>query len=210
MRFPAKHGFITTLILLVGSCSVLYAQEIIPPIDQLQSSDCTQDLYNQAEKLYLRGSVDSNTTSRAEQLISKMMATCRFAESDQHLQSELDVLHETRAEHNFLIAKYYFDQFKNGKPGFKGAQSRFIQITTKYPHFSRIDEVLLLLSETYIYDDNCGSAKTVLEKLINDFPTSTVRGNLEADLQMVRTNLDVCHVIQGPPPPETIDGSSKP
>ena len=209
MRFLARFTSVIAELFLVSSFSAVYAQQIVPPINQLQSSDCSEDLYSQAEKLYRRSSVDPNAMSRAERLISKMIATCPFADSDQNLKSELDALHEMHAEHNFLIARYYFNRFKEGQSGFKGAQSRFIEITTKYPHFSKIYEVLLLLGETFVYDDDYESAETELMKSIDDFPVSAARGSLEADLEMVRTNRSIPKIPQVPQAMEITDGPSR-
>ena len=210
MRCLARLIFAMAALFLVSSLSAVYAQQIVPPMDQLRSSDCSDDLYYQAEKLYRLNGLDANAMVRAERLISKMIVTCPFADSDQNLKSELDALHEMRAEHNFLIAKYYFDRFEEGPSGFKGAQSRFIEITTKYPHFYKIYEVLLLLGETFVYDDDYESAETELKKLIDDFPLSPVRGSLEADLEMVRTNRSIPRVSPAPQALETTDEPSKP
>ena len=163
-----------------------------------------------AEKLYRRSALDSNTMFVAERLISKIIAICPSADLDPNMQSELETLHEMQADHSFSIANYYFDQFKENGRGLKGSQSRFIEIATKYPHFAKIDEVLVLLGEIFVYDVNYEDAVVELKKLINDFPASITRVSIEADLEMVQTNLRIFQVSQGPQTLETSDGSSKP
>ena len=111
--------------------------------------------------------------------------------------SELEELREKRAEQFLLIAGYYVDQFEKNGRGLKGGQSRLIEITTKYPHYSKLDEVLLLLAKTYALDDDLEDAESSLKKLIHDFPDSSTLVNAQIELQTIQLNRHLQKIVEG-------------
>lgn len=186
-----------TAILVAVFCGLLNAQNEIPPTDQLKAADCTPELFDRTEKDYRRSSFDSNATFRAEKLITKVLTVCPSASLDTNLQLELETLKEKRAAHFFLIARYYLDQFRENGRGLKAAQSRFLVILDKYPQYSRIEEVVFLLGETYEFESNYDEAEEVLRKLIKDSPAGIFRSNAEVELQKIQTERLLIKAAQG-------------
>ena len=184
-------------LLVAAFCGSLTAQIEIPATDQLKASDCTPELFDIIEKEYRRSDIDFNAAYRAEKRIRKVLAVCPSADFNPSLYSKLETLEEEHAYHFFLLAKFYFDQSQKGGRGLKGAQSRFLEIVDKYPHYSRIDEVLFLLSETYEFEDNYDEAEKSLQKLIDDSPSGVFRSNAEVELQQIRTKRLVLKAVEG-------------
>ena len=196
MRF-VRPTFVIVLFVCGVLCGCTAAQEIIPT-DKLQPSDCSQDLYDRAENEYRRAvSYDSNATVRAEKLISRILAICPSEDINFNMRSELEELREKQAEHFLLIAGYYVDQFEKNGRGLKGGQSRLIEITTKYPHYSKLDEVLLLLAKTYALDDDLEDAESSLKKLIHDFPNTSTLVNAQIELQTIQLNRHLQKIVEG-------------
>ena len=74
---------------------------------------------------------------------------------------------ENEAKHNLEVAK-----FSLRRKAYKGATDRLLEIIFVYPKFSRFDEVLDLLADSYLKDDNKTEAAKYYTRLVKEFPDS--------------------------------------
>ncbi|HVG39327.1 MAG TPA: outer membrane protein assembly factor BamD [Pyrinomonadaceae bacterium] len=88
------------------------------------------------------------------------------------LQQRLNEVQENLAMHNFQIGRFYLDRNDREKGGLKGAQSRFLEITQKYPNFSYNDEVYYMLAVTYMQEEEPDEAAKWFQRIVRDYPKS--------------------------------------
>lgn len=74
---------------------------------------------------------------------------------------------ETKASKNVEVAKYYLAQKK-----YKQSISRLVEIVEIYPQYSRFDQVLFYLAESYLANGELDEAKNRYGELIEKFPES--------------------------------------
>ena len=176
------------------------AQEAsIPSAGDLKAEDCTPELFASVDHDYrIRPFRESDY--RAERYIREILEVCPSGNSDGVLQAELQTLEEERAEHSFLIANYYLDQAQKGKGGLMGARARFLEILEKYPNYSKIDEVLLLLCRTCELESDSehypGGQKR-LQLLLKQFPLSPSRATIETVIQELETRETIERIKEG-------------
>jgi outer membrane protein assembly factor BamD (BamD/ComL family) len=177
------------------------AQETrIPSAAELTAADCTPELFERVDRRYRGRHFSSEALAGAEKYVRKMVEVCPYGSSDPVLQLELQTLEEELAEHSFYIGKFYFDRAQTGKNGLKGAQSRFLEIVEKYPHYSKIEDVLLLLCRTYELRSDPESypgSQERLQELIKQFPSSPSRGTIETVLDQLKIREMVERVKEG-------------
>lgn len=85
------------------------------------------------------------------------------------VQQRLDEVQENLAMHNLQIARFYRDRSDQNKGGLKGAQSRLLEITQKYPNFSYMDEVLFMLGTTYMLEEEPDEAAKYYQQIARDY-----------------------------------------
>jgi len=73
--------------------------------------------------------------------------------------------------HSLQIARFYRDKFYRGVGGLKGAQSRLREIVEKYPNFSYMDEVLLMLGDLYVQEEEPDEAAKYFAMVARDYPS---------------------------------------
>jgi tetratricopeptide (TPR) repeat protein len=88
------------------------------------------------------------------------------------VQQRLNEVQENLAMHNLQVAQFYYDRNTNNKGGLKGAQSRLLEITQKYPYFSYNDKVLYLLATTYMQEEEPDEAAKYFQQIARDYPNS--------------------------------------
>lgn len=74
---------------------------------------------------------------------------------------------EMKASKNVEVAKYYLGQKK-----YKQSISRLVEIVEIYPQYSRFDQVLFYLAESYLANGELDEAKNRYGELIEKFPES--------------------------------------
>ena len=115
----------------------------------------------------------SNLDAGARSQILKMYEVCNDESFKGQYGPLLIEIEERRAEQLFEIAKYYFNLYRTGKGGgIKGAEARLREIIEKFVHYSKSDEVLLLLGRTYILEHQQDNATTTFGDLIRKYPAS--------------------------------------
>lgn len=96
---------------------------------------------------------------------------------DSALRPEAEVrlreVQENLAMHNLLVGNHYYDKFyRRAANNLKGAQSRYREIAEKYPHFSRMAEVLYRLGDTYMQEEEPDEAAKYYQRLVRYHPNS--------------------------------------
>ncbi|KAF0249651.1 MAG: hypothetical protein FD167_945 [bacterium] len=85
----------------------------------------------------------------------------------QQLDLPRDPALEKEAKHNLEVAKFYLKQ-----KAYKAVNDRLLEIIYTYPRFSRLDEVLFMVADSFIKLDNPDEAAKFYQQLVNDFPES--------------------------------------
>ncbi len=155
----------------------------LPP----KENQCTSELFYEAEDLYRqRKFVRFEGQFRVEHLIRQILDVCPNASLMTYLHKRLEIIEEERAEHNFVIGNFYFKQsVENKKGGLKGAQARFREIVEKYPDYSKMDEVLFKLGETYLLDKDFEKAKDYFQTVIEKHPDSEFADKAKAEIARI-------------------------
>jgi outer membrane protein assembly factor BamD (BamD/ComL family) len=78
-------------------------------------------------------------------------------------------LEELLAAHDLSLAEFYLNR-EHG--GVLGARGRLRHIVEEFPHYSKMDRVLLRLSDTYLRDENEDQARPYLLKFVCRYPAS--------------------------------------
>lgn len=86
---------------------------------------------------------------------------------------KLREVQENLAMHNLIVGNHYGEKFARGAANnVKGAQSRYREIADKYPHFSRMAEVLYRLGDTYVQEEEPDEAIKYFQRLVRNHPNS--------------------------------------
>jgi outer membrane protein assembly factor BamD (BamD/ComL family) len=89
------------------------------------------------------------------------------------IEQDLTAVGEILGAKHLAIATLYLNRYRERGTGLKGAQGRLLIILQKYPHFSRMDEVLLMMAEVSMREELPDDASAYLRRLISDYPSSS-------------------------------------
>ena len=107
---------------------------------------------------------------RAEQRLKAGMQQFPKSPLRGEFEKRLAEVQENLATHDLAVGNFYYDRFRNKNGGLKGAQSRYREIVQKYPNFSRLDETLFKLADTYIQEEEPDEAAKHLQRIARDYP----------------------------------------
>lgn len=110
---------------------------------------------------------ESNMAVKVERRLENILQRDPSSPFRFQIEQDLDSVGEILAPHHLAIATMYMKRWQN-----RGAQSRLLQITSKYPHFSQMDEVLFKLAEVSLRDEVPDDACVYLRKLVSNYPVS--------------------------------------
>jgi outer membrane protein assembly factor BamD len=82
-------------------------------------------------------------------------------------REDIKICEERLAEHTLSIAKLYYK-----RRAYKAAISRFKEILSNYPSYSKLDEVFFFLGDCYYKSDQTEESIPYFTKLISDYPQS--------------------------------------
>ncbi|MBK7996952.1 MAG: outer membrane protein assembly factor BamD [Blastocatellia bacterium] len=85
----------------------------------------------------------------------------------QQLDLPRDPALEKEAKHNLDVAKFYLK-----RKAYKAVTDRLLEIIYTYPKFSRLDEVLFILADSFLKLDEKSEAAKFYQQLVQDFPDS--------------------------------------
>lgn len=116
---------------------------------------------------------DATAAKRAEQRLKALLQQYPNSSLKALAEERLTQVQDNLGLHNLSIANFYYTQsVGQQKGGLKGAQSRYREITEKYPNFSYMDEVLFKLGVTYQLEEETDQAAKYFKKVISDYPYS--------------------------------------
>lgn len=99
-------------------------QDAFSQMAQTNASQCTEELFQQAEQSFERRKFGSENLALAEKQLSNVARVCKEQPAGFHAEDQLRVVHEELASHNLSIALFYLSKFYCGKGGQAGARSR--------------------------------------------------------------------------------------
>lgn len=107
---------------------------------------------------------------RAEQRLKAGLQQFPNSMIRNRFEERLQEVQENLAMHDLGVGNFYYGRYKNQNGGLKGAQSRYREIVQKYPKFSRMDEVLFKLADTYVQEEEPDEAAKYLQRVVRDYP----------------------------------------
>lgn len=171
MKFLLKNLLLLSCI-CVFSVFIKAQSEITEPAPlPPKKFQCNSELFNETE-YYFRQRKFRQTEVQVLKHIKKILDVCPNADLMSNLKEQLKILEEEMAETSFIVGDYYLKKFREGNGGLKGAENRFLRIIEKYPNYSKMDDVLFLLGETYLLEKEFDKAKEYFQKVIEQFPES--------------------------------------
>ena len=172
------------LLLVIAAPVDNFAQDqsAISRLAQSNIYECNKELLERAERAFeirLRG---SELRARAERDLRELLRFCGDTPIRYQVEDQLKLVQEELAESNLNIALFYLKRFDSGKGGKQGASGRLKKILERYPRYSKLDQVLMLLGGLNVADNKLDEAAAYYQKIIKDFPASQYVG--EASLQL--------------------------
>jgi len=120
--------------------------------------------------LQSHGTLDSSKVAmRAWHQLKAILAVADDLQLKARVERDLIPLEEILGDHDLQIANFYL---KREYGGIKGAQDRLLYTSEEYPDFSKMDEVLLRLSDVSLREGNSGQASKYLYRLVCKYPGS--------------------------------------
>lgn len=100
----------------------------------------------------------------------------------QQLDLPRDPALEKEAKHNLEVARFYLK-----RKAYKAVNDRLLEIVYTYPNFSRLDEVLFMLADSFIKLDNNDEAVKFYQQLVKDYPDSPFAKESKKKLEAIAT-----------------------
>lgn len=101
----------------------------------------------------------------------------------QQLDLPRDPALEKEAKHNLEVAKFYLK-----RKAYKAVNDRLLEIFYTYPKFSRLDEVLFMIADSFVKLDNNEEAAKFYEQVVKDFPDSPFAKESKKKLESLITS----------------------
>jgi tetratricopeptide (TPR) repeat protein len=112
-----------------------------------------------------------NNARKAEQRLKVFMQQFPKSPLRPEVEIRLREVQENLAMHDYNVGNHYRERYyRRVASNLKGAQSRFKDIADKYPHFSRMAEVLYRLGETYVTEEEPDEAAKYFQRLVRNYP----------------------------------------
>jgi outer membrane protein assembly factor BamD (BamD/ComL family) len=181
MRLSFQTGL---LLVVLAPASVAQDNGATP--SQTTMSECTEQLFEKAEQSFRRRLFGgSEMLGAAERQLSEVVRLCKEAPAAVQAEDHLRVVHEEMAAHSLSTAVFYLEKFHNGKGGKAGALSRLKTIIERYPHYSKLDQVLFLLAKISMSDGNLDEAASYYQRIIRAYPNSQYVGDASIQLSAI-------------------------
>ena len=121
------------------------------------------------------GLPDRQTTNarKAEQRLKAVLQQFPNTSLRPDVQIRLAEVQENLAMHNMLVGNHYYEKYyRRAANNLRGAQSRYREVAEKYPHFSRMAEVLYRLADTYMAEEEPDEAAKYYQRIARYHPNS--------------------------------------
>ena len=141
-----KFNLVLSFLLFISFAAV-HAQTVSAEL-QSELSVCKQESFEKVEKSYNQKRLRSESLGRIERELKEIVSKCSGFYWHSQAEEYLRIVQEELAEKNFVISRYYWNKFLDGKTKKPlGVRSRLEKIIENYPNYSKIDEVKILLYE---------------------------------------------------------------
>jgi tetratricopeptide (TPR) repeat protein len=189
----------TALVLLALAVPSLAQEDAaILTTSPATSPDCAE-LFEKAEQSFRKRRFSSNILVGAERQLSEVVRLCEGTPGSFQARDQLQIVNEELADHSLSVAQFYLGKFYEGKGGQQGARSRLKSIIERYPHYSRLDEVILLLGDLSMVEGKIDEAATSYRRLIIEYQSAT---ELVAELGQFSAALPAAVPSNGVPDPK--------
>jgi len=121
------------------------------------------------------GLPDRQTTNarKAEQRLKAVLQQFPNTSLRPDVQIRLGEVQENLAMHNMIVGNHYYEKYyRRAANNLRGAQSRYREVTEKYPQFSRMAEVLYRLADTYMAEEEPDEAAKYYQRIARYHPNS--------------------------------------
>jgi outer membrane protein assembly factor BamD len=121
------------------------------------------------------GLPDRQTTNarKAEQRLKAVLQQFPNTSLKPDVQLRLAEVQENLAMHNMYVGNHYYEKYyRRAASNLRGAQSRYREVAEKYPHFSRMAEVLYRLADTYMAEEEPDEAAKYYQRIARYHPNS--------------------------------------
>jgi tetratricopeptide (TPR) repeat protein len=173
-----------TLLFLIA-CPVAIKAQDQGPAPESGTPGCSEELFENAEALFRKRQWRSADLFKAERELKEVVRLCADTPGRYQAEEHLKIAQEELAEHNLQIALFYLESFYNNRKGGKlGALARLKNIVERYPQYSKLDLVLLLLGDN-VANDKPDEAAIYYRRLIKDFPGSQCAAKASLGLNAV-------------------------
>jgi outer membrane protein assembly factor BamD len=115
---------------------------------------------------------DISPARKAEQRLKVCIQQFPNSSLRPDIETRLREVQENLADHDKNIGDQYFNKYYNHHANnLKGAQSRYLEVTQKYPFYSRMAEVLFRLGTTYMEEEEPDEATKYFQQLVRKHPS---------------------------------------
>jgi outer membrane assembly lipoprotein YfiO len=116
---------------------------------------------------------DISPARKAEQRLKFCLQQYKVSSLRPDVEVRLREVQNNLADHDLNVGNQYYEKyFRHAANNLKGAQSRYREITEKYPNYERMGEVLYRLGVTYVEEEEPDEATKYFQQLVRTHPNS--------------------------------------
>ena len=116
---------------------------------------------------------DISPARKAEQRLKFCLQQYKVSSLRPDVEVRLREVQNNLADHDLNVGNQYYEKyFRHAANNLKGAQSRYKEITEKYPNYERMGEVLYRLGVTYVEEEEPDEATKYFQQLVRTHPNS--------------------------------------
>ncbi len=123
---------------------------------------------------------DQTKTWQALAEFKKVVSLYPESEEAKSAQAKIKECEERLAEHQFGIAYFYYKVY-----AFKASTTRFLEIITTFPNYSKMDRVYYYLADSYFRWGKKEESQPYFTKVVSDFPRSPLAKKAQERLQEI-------------------------
>jgi outer membrane protein assembly factor BamD len=128
---------------------------------------------------------DVSHARKAEQRLKVLMQQFPNTALRKDAEQRLREVQENLGMHTMKVGDFYYERNRQQKGGLKGAQSRYREVTEKYPFFSYMDKVLFRLANTYLQEEEPDEAAKFFQRIARDYPNSEYAQKSREQLEVI-------------------------
>lgn len=110
---------------------------------------------------------------KAEQRLKFCLQQYKTSSLRPDVEVRLNEVQNNLADHDLNVGNQYYEKYyRHAANNLKGAQSRYKEVTEKYPNYERMAEVLYRLGVTYVEEEEPDEATKYFQQLVRMHPNS--------------------------------------